>query len=72
MSRRSSRRVWIVEKVASAIRLGSVEAIPVADVCDVPLSQLAGDADCVQMVRRVMRTQENPARVDVAAFNSAI
>jgi FXSXX-COOH protein len=64
--------VWIVGEVPSAIRLARVESVPIADVRDVPLSQLAGDADCTQMVRRVLRTQENPSRVEVAMFNSAI
>jgi FXSXX-COOH protein len=55
----------------SAIRPGA-RPIPLADVRDVPLDQLPGDADCGDLVSRVLGRQGFASRVDVAMFNSAI
>jgi FXSXX-COOH protein len=46
--------------------------VPIADVRDVPLGDLARDADVRRMVRRVIGSMEDPSRVRVAMFNSAI
>lgn len=61
-----------MENTTPAMRLGGVQPIPIADVRDIPLDQLAADADCGHLVRRVMRTHGSPSRIDVAAFQSAI
>lgn len=60
-----------MEKVVSAIRPGA-RPIPLADVRDVPLDQLPGDADCGDLVSRVLGRQGFASRVDFAMFNSAI
>lgn len=44
----------------------------VADVREVPLGQLCGDADALRMVSRVMESMDGSARVRVAMFQSAI
>jgi hypothetical protein len=47
--------------------------IPIADLRDVPLGELAADADWREdMVRMTLRGQEGMSRVGVAAFQSAI
>jgi FXSXX-COOH protein len=46
--------------------------VPIADVRDVPLGVLAQDADVRRIVGRVMESLEDPSRVRVAMFNSAI
>jgi FXSXX-COOH protein len=61
-----------VDKLASAAGLGEVQSVPIADLRDVPLGQLAGDADCGRLVRQILSGQGSPSRVDVAGFSSAI
>jgi FXSXX-COOH protein len=61
-----------VSSLAPAVQLGEAQPVPIADLRDVPLDRLPADADCGHIVRRIMRGQENPSRVDVAMFNSAI
>lgn len=61
-----------MESVVSPIRPGRTEPVPIADVRDVPLGDLAQDADIRHMVSRVMGNLEDPSRVRVAMFNSAI
>jgi len=61
-----------VSSLAPAIQLGGAQPVHIADLRDVPLDQLPADADCEHIVRRIMRGQANPSRVDVAAFNSSI
>jgi FXSXX-COOH protein len=61
-----------VESVVSPIRPGGGEPVLIPDVRDVPLGDLALDADVRQIVRSVMGSLEDPSRVRVAMFNSAI
>lgn len=42
------------------------------DTRDIPLDQLAGDADAQRMVVKVLTDMEAPARVQVAAFNAGL
>ena len=61
-----------MESVISPIRPGGSEHAPIPDVRDVPLRDLALDAGVRCIVRRVMESLEDPSRVRVAMFNSAI
>jgi FXSXX-COOH protein len=61
-----------VERVVSPVRPGGAGPVPIADVRDVPLGVLAQDADVRRIVGRVMESLEDPSRVRVAMFNSAI
>jgi hypothetical protein len=44
----------VVKNIAPAIRPGGARSICIADVRDVPLDQLPRDADCGDLVSRVM------------------
>jgi hypothetical protein len=61
-----------VSSLAPAIQLGEAQPVPIADLRDVPLGLLADDADCSRLVRKIMKGQGSPSRVDVAGFSSAI
>lgn len=61
-----------MESVNLPILVEGPYAIPIADVREVPLEQLCGDADALRMVSRVMESMEGSTRVRVAMFQSAI
>lgn len=61
-----------MEKKASPVQVSEVRPTPIADVRDIPLDQLPGNADVRLMVNRVMGILEEPSRIQVAMFNSAI
>lgn len=52
--------------------VGQPETVSIADVREVPLKQLSGDADARRLVERVMASTGEPSLVVVASFNSAI
>ena len=53
-------------------RQDDTQPVRVADLRQVPLAELPGDADCEDLVSRVIGRERYIWRVDVAAFNSAI
>jgi FXSXX-COOH protein len=61
-----------VEILTAAIRQGATRPVSIPDVRHVPLEQLATDAECDQVIRRIMTRQGSTSRTDVAMFNSAI
>ena len=61
-----------MEHLVSPVRPGGAEPVPIADVRDVPLGDLAQDADVRRMISRIIESQEDPSRVRVAMFQSAI
>ena len=54
------------------VQLSQTQPVRIADVRQVPLDQLPDDAECGDMVMRVMGRQQYTWRVDVASFDSTI
>jgi len=61
-----------VENAVPPIRPDGAEPAKIVDVRDVPLRDLAQDAAVRHMVSRVTGSIEDPSRIRVAMFNSAI
>jgi FXSXX-COOH protein len=59
---------------ATPIRKGGAQPIEIADLREIPLSQLAADPDGVVgvLVNGVLECADDPQRVRVATFNSVI
>ena len=64
--------VMAVESPHPPIPAGEPSPALIADVREVPLGQLCGDADALRIVTRVIESTEGSARVRVAMFQSAI
>ena len=58
--------------VASAASSDQIIPERVLDTRAIPLEKLATDSDVRQMVDRILDNLEEPSRLPVAAFNSAI
>ena len=58
--------------VASAASSDQIIPERVLDTRAIPLEKLATDSDVRQMVDRILDNMEEPSRLPVAAFNSAI
>ena len=61
-----------VAHVASAASSDQIIPERVLDTRAIPLEELATDSDVRQMVDRILGNMEEPSRLPVAAFNSAI
>jgi FXSXX-COOH protein len=61
-----------VAHVASAASSDQIIPERVLDTRAIPLEKLATDSDVRQMVDRILDNLEEPSRLPVAAFNSAI
>jgi len=61
-----------VAHVASAASSDQIIPERVLDTRAIPLEKLATDSDVRQMVDRILDNMEEPSRLPVAAFNSAI
>jgi hypothetical protein len=61
-----------MEKSNSTRMIDRTDVASVADVRDVPLEQLSGDADARKLVDWVMASADGPGMVVVSNFNSSI
>jgi hypothetical protein len=61
-----------VEKDPAPVHSSGPQPVAAADLRGVPLAQLPGDLDALEMVRSVIRILEDSRRIRVARFNSAI
>lgn len=61
-----------MEDVATPASQSGIQPVPIADVRSIPLADLPGDPGAHRNARRVMKPLDEPSRIQVAMFNSAI
>jgi hypothetical protein len=61
-----------VKDLAVLASLSEIQPVPIADLRFVPLAELPDDSHAHRNARRVMEPLDEPSRIQVATFNSAI
>jgi len=61
-----------VEDVAAPTPPSGIQPVPIADVRAIPLAALQTDPGADRNLSRVMKPLNEPSRIQVAMFNSAI
>jgi hypothetical protein len=67
-----SEEEMAVKESSTPILADPADVAGVADVRNVPLARLSGDADAADLVHMVMASAAGPSLVVVAGFNSAV